>query len=207
MNTERWERTKQILEEALRLMPERRQTYLDSACSQDDELRAEVESLIASHEEAGSQFLAAAAPEILALTSSIGPPAARLNQVIGHYRLMEEIGRGGMGVVYQAEDTSLGRLVALKFFPEDTAREPLALDRFRHEARAASALNHPNICTIYEVGEHESGAFIAMEFLDGETLAQRVKEQSLEMEVLLPLAIEIADALQAAHAEARHGCE
>jgi predicted ATPase len=196
MSSERWERTKEILEQALRLAPEERQAYLDSACGADADLRSEVESLIASHEEAGSQFLDAAAPEVLQLAP---PRALTSGTKLGQYEIVELLGSGGFGEVYRARDTRLDRNVAIKILPAAFSADSERLHRFEQEARSASALNHPNIITIHELGHDGSTHYIAMELVEGKTLRELFASGLLPMRQVIEIAAQVAEGLTKAH--------
>ena len=202
MDSERWKQVDRLLQRALQRPSDQRDAFLREVCGGDTTLEQEVRSLLSSGQRAGS-FLERPAVEIAAdaFTATQMSGGSLTGAVVSHYRIIEKLGGGGMGLVYKAEDTRLGRLVALKFLQHDIAQDPKALSRFEREAQAASALNHANICTIHGIEEYNHQPVIVMELLEGQSLRQKISSGPMPLEVILDLAIETAEALEAAHAK------
>src|SRR5262247_2233447 len=198
MEPERWRQIDQLLEAALERQPDERAAFLAIACAGDESLLREVESLLRS-DEAAESFIEE--PVITMAANVLAEQHLQLlaGQRIGHYQILSRLGAGGMGEVYLAEDLKLARKVAIKFLPPALIADEQARKRLLREARAAAALDHPNICTIYEVGDEAGRSFIVMQYIEGETLATRIARKRLEMSEALTIAIQVAEALQEAH--------
>ncbi|MFZ0731468.1 MAG: protein kinase [Candidatus Sulfotelmatobacter sp.] len=209
MDAERWKRVDDLLQAALQVPAEQQEEFLRQQCGGDSELLEEVRSLLMAHREAGSFLELPAIDDANAITSTAvldAPPAHSpiTGQIVSHYRVLRRLGSGGMGVIYEAEDIKLGRRVAMKFLPGEVASDRVAFERLQQEARAASALDHPNICSIYELGEHQGQPFIVMQLLEGQTLREWIEgaptqDTRSRLGQTLDLAIQMADGLEAAH--------
>src|SRR6266550_2883139 len=198
MTPEHWQRVKQLLQSALERKPNERSAFLAEACTGDESLRKDVEELIISHEEAGS-FIDEPPLNVYGEMLAEEPTESLAGQAFGPYRILSQLGAGGMGEVYLAQDTRLGRKVALKLLPSYFTQDRDRVRRFRQEARSASALNHPNIITIHEIGEVNDQQFIVTEFIDGETLRKRMNRARMPLSEVLDIATQVASALAEAH--------
>src|SRR5207253_650429 len=198
MTPERWQRIEDLFQSARTRTTAERAAFLDGACGGDPELRAEVEGLLAAEDSAGS-FINTSAVKVAAGMIADERAAEMLGQTVAHYKILSPLGAGGMGEIYLAEDAELGRKVALKFLPDYALVDDDRVRRFRQEARVASALSHPNIAHIYEIDQWNGAVFIALEYVAGQTLATRIATGPLDIQEIVDLAIQLADALDEAH--------
>jgi serine/threonine protein kinase len=194
MDAKLWGQIKEIYDRALDLYGEEREDFLAEACAADPALHAEVDSLLRAHEQAGS-FLHEPLCELGAKSTTACQGEGLVGQALGHYQLVGLLGRGGMGEVYSAQDTRLNRMVALKILPAGVATDQDRMRRFIREAKAASALKHPNVATIYDIGNHDGTSFIAMEYIEGQTLAAKISGRPLDIGEIVEITIQVADAL------------